>query len=152
MTALDIFKECARMDARIARTQERIDRRKALATGCTARPLSPDGGSFGSGDASARMLDYMADIQGLEEDKQYQISTRDAYRGCCLYLADLLEPTLAGVALRTYLEHKATGVIAGEISYSQATVRRYKKLADEALSRIEIMYWDRCHVPLYTLH
>ena len=152
MTALDIFRECARLDGKIGRIEERIERRRALATGCTARPLSPDGGSIGGGDASVRMLDYMADIQALEEDRQRQIAERATYRGCCLYLSDLLEPILAGVALRAYLEHKGTGAIAEEINYSPATVRRYRKQADEALANIEIMHWDKCHVPLYTLH
>lgn len=151
MTALDIFRECAAADGQIARTYERIERRKALATGCTTRPLSPDGGSFGSGDASVRMLNYLADLQALEEDVARQEAAREACRACCLYLADLLSPTLASVALRTYLEHQGTKAIAEEIKYSEATVRRYKRQADEALARIEITHWDRRHVPMVAL-
>ena len=151
MTALDIFRECAATDARIERIRERIDRRRALASGCTARPLSPDGGSVGGGDASMRMINYVSEIQTLEEDYARQLTARESYRSCCLYLADLLSDCLASVALRTYLEHQGTKAIATAVHVSQATVRRYKRQADDELRKIEITYWDRSNVPIYTL-
>lgn len=152
MTGLDVFQECAAADTKIARTREKIERRRALASSCTTRPLSPAGGSSGSGDASMRMLNYVADIEALENDVRRQEAARDAYRGCCLYLAELLPDNLAGVALRYYLEHKGQKVIAAEMDYSQAHIKRLKRNADEELRRIEIIAWDRQHVPLYALH
>lgn len=149
MTALDIFCECAAADKKIERLRERIERRKALASGCTARPLSPDGGSSGGSDASMRMLDYVAQIQGLEADIQRLAASREVCRSCCFYLADLLSDIAADVALSVYLEHKSINAIADAKGCSITTVKRYKRNADFELGRIEILHWDRQHVPLY---
>lgn len=151
MNALDIFRGCAALDEEIDSTRENIERRRALASGCTARPLSPDGGSSGSGDASMRMLDYMSEVEKLEAKIEEKKALRESYRSCCFYLAELLVPTLAKVVLRHYLEHKSIRQIANEIQYSYATVKRYKRQADDNLSLIEILYWDRVHVPMILL-
>lgn len=41
--------------------------------------------------------------------------------------------------------------IANEIQYSYATVKRYKRQAEDNLSLIEILYWDKVHVPMILL-
>lgn len=148
MTALEIYRECESLDRKITRIQERIERRRALATSCTARPLSADGGSSGPRDASGKMLDYVADIEALESEQRKQAAAREITRACCVYLGDLLPDNLAGVALRHYLEHKSYRVIADEMGYSMAHIKRLKGSADEALAGIEITYWDREHVPV----
>lgn len=151
MTALDIFRGCAALDEEIDSTLENIERRRALASGCTARPLSPDGGSSGSGDASMRMLDYMEEIEKLEAEVDEKKALRERYRSCCFYLAELLSPTLAKVALRFYLERKTIKRVANELKYSYATIKRYKRQAEDNLRLIEILYWDKVHVPMILL-
>lgn len=151
MTALDIFQGCATLDEEIDSIRENIERRRALASGCTVRPLSPDGGGSGSRDASMRMLDYMAEVEKLEAKIEDKKALRESTRSCCFYLSGLLSPTLAKVALRFYLERKSIRKIANEIQYSYATVKRYKKQAEDNLSLIEILYWDRVHVPMILL-
>lgn len=147
MTALDIFRECYGLDGKIAKVQERIERRRALATGCTARPMTNDGGSMGASDASMRMLSYVADIEALEAEAQRQAAARESYRACCLYLADMIPDVPAGVALRHYVEHKTLSAIAKDMGYSLAHVKRMKRQADDDLVRIVITSWDRVHVP-----
>lgn len=151
MTALDVFQTCAEMDGRIERIGEKIERRRVLATGLTPKPLSADGGGFGGGDASMRMLDYVAEVETLEREQRDATAKRERYRGCCLYLADLLDEHLSRVALRWYLEHKGIKAIAEELHYSQATIKRYRRQADEQLKHIEITYWDGEHVPIFAL-
>lgn len=151
MTALDIFRGCAALDEEIDSIRENIERRRALASGCTVRPLSPDGGSSGSRDASMRMLDYMAEVEKLEAKIEDKKALRESYRSCCFYLAELLVPTLAKVMLRFYLERKNIKRIAAEMKYSIATIKRYKRQAEDNLSLIEILYWDRVHVPMILL-
>ena len=148
MTALDIFRECGALDKKIDRIQERIERRRALMTGCTARPMTGDGGSMGSSDASMRMLNYVSDIEALQADAREQEAARDACRASCLYLADMIPDIPAGVALRHYVEHKSMTVIATEMGYSLTHVKRLKRAADDDLSGIVITYWDHVNLPV----
>ena len=148
MTAKDIFRDCSQMNDRINRIEERIERRRALASGCTARPLSADGGSSGSGDASAKMINYVAEITELEAEAGRLRAEREYIRTGCFYLADMLPGLEAGVVLRYYLEGKGIKAIAEEISYSQSQVRRLKGSGDEMLERITVLMWDRVHVPI----
>lgn len=152
MTALDIYRDCSAIDERIERVREKIERRRALASGCTARPLSPDGGGHGGGDASMRLLEQLADIQTMEAELAELEGQREQLRSCCLYLSDMMARALASVALQYYLEHKGYQAIAEDSHYGLTTVKRYKRYADEALRSIEIIHWDGRHTPMVSIH
>ena len=106
MTALDVFRRYAAADKEIEQLEEQIERREALATGSTARPLSPDSGSRGSGDASMRLLDYVANKEELQAKLDARRQLKEADRACCIYLAETLLPQLAGIMIRVYIEGK----------------------------------------------
>lgn len=148
MTALDVFRRCAAADEEIERIRERIERREALATGATARPLSPDGGGHGSGDASMRLLDYVGDVEQLREKLAKRTRQRDMDRACCVYLAEVMPAELGRVMLRLYMDGMRLDAIGAQEHCSLSTVKRLKRRAEALSARIDITWWDGVHVPI----
>lgn len=148
MTALDVFRRCAAADREIDQIREKIERREALMTGRTARPLSPDGGGRGSGDASMRLVDYVANIEELRAKLEAREKQKASDVMCCLYLADSLEPRFSEVMKKAYLDHKGLKLIGEEMRYSVSQVKRLKAQAEDMCRSMEITYWDGVHVPL----
>lgn len=148
MTALDVFRRYAAADKEIEQLEEQIERREALATGSTARPLSPDSGSRGSGDASMRLLDYVANKEELQAKLDTRRQLKEADRACCIYLAETLLPQLAGIMIRVYIEGKGLKQTGAELGYSASQLKRLKRQAETLCQSIEITYWDGNHVPL----
>lgn len=148
MTAKDIFRECADATARIARIEEKIERRRAVASGCTTRPLSPTGGGSGSSDPSMKMIDYVAEIAELEADAEALRAELEYIRNSCFYLADMIPDLESSVLLRHYLEGQGIKRIAEEMHYSQSQIRRLKAAGEEMLEGMRVLAWDRVHVPI----
>lgn len=151
MTAMDVFERYAAAEAELMEIQEKIDRRHALATGTTARPLSHDGGSRGSGDASVRLLDYMGNIEDLEKQKADRERMRDNDRACCMYLAEMLPPMMASIMTRRFLEGKSQRTCAEETGYSVTSIRRLQRHAEGILREIVLIQWDGNHIPIVAI-
>lgn len=151
MTALDVFKRYAAATAELRRIQEMIDRREAMATGATARPLTNDGGSRGSGDASMRLLDYCANRDELEDRKRQRIAMRDSDMACCVYLAEVLPPEMGSIMTRRYLEGKRQCDCADAMHYSLSTIRRLQRNAEDMCRRIILTQWDGNHIPVIAI-
>lgn len=136
------------MENRIERAREKIERRRALASSCTTRPLSAAGGGSSGGDASMKLINYVAQIEELEGELARLTAERELIRSSCFYLADMLPEKLASVALRYYLEGATIKEISGAMHYSQTQIRRWKESAEEALERLTVLAWDRTHLPI----
>lgn len=151
MTAMDVFVRYADNRKAVARLEEKIERRRALATGDGSPRLSPDGGSRGSGDASMRLLDYVANVDELLDERNKAQKQMDADRACCVYLAETLDDNYAGVMLRCWLEGMGLKQVADDMGYSVSSIKRIKRAAEELLARIEILYWDGVNVPVLSV-
>ena len=151
MTAMDIFRSYAGHGERIEDLEEMIRRREAVATGGTARPSSPDGGSRSSGDASMRLLDYVGNIEGLREELRTSRAALEEDKDCALYLTEMLPEPLGGVMARTYLEGKSAREVAEEMGYSVSHVKRLRREAERLCQGVRILSWDRKHVPVIAM-
>lgn len=150
MTALDVFRRCAAADREIEGLKEKIERREALATGRTARPLSPDGGGRGSGDASMRLVDYVANIEELRAKLVAREAQKKSDMACAIYLAEGMPPSppYGRILISAYVDRMSLKAIAEEMNYSQTQARRLKQQAEEMAANLVITYWDGNHVPL----
>ncbi len=149
MTALEVFERFQAADAELSDIQEKIDRRQALATGTTGRPLSQNSGSSGgSGDASIRLLDYMSSVEDLERQLDARKAMKENDLACCVYLMEMLPPNLAGVMSRRYLECKSQRTCAEELGYSVTTIRRMQREAEGICQQIQLTWWDGKHIPV----
>lgn len=148
MTALDVFRRYADADRVIEGLKEKIERREVMATGCTARPLSADGGGRGSGDASMRLANYVGDVEELrnqlgEKERQKKMDLQ-----CCFFLAEGMSQILGKIMLLRYVENMTIEKISSEIHYSLSQTKRFKRDAEDLSKRTEIVYWDGKNVPL----
>lgn len=148
MTAMDIFKEYGRQARTVEGIRERILRREAIATGTTARPLSPDGGGHGGGDASMRLAEYVGNIEGLREQLREAEARLENLNACCVYLAELLPKDAGDYLLRRFVGHKSMKAIAEETGCSVSTVKRQRDDSERAAYGIMIVSWDGIHLPI----
>lgn len=149
MTALEVFERVFAADSDIMDIQGKIDRRYALVTGTTARPLSQNtGSSGGSGDASMRLLDYMGNVEDLEAKLNDRKVMKENDLACCVYLLEMLPANLAGVMSRRYLEGKSQRTCADELGYSVTSIRRMQKEAEGICRQITLTWWDGKHIPV----
>jgi len=149
VTALEVFERFQAADAELLDIQEKIDRRRALATGTTARPLSQNSGSSGgSGDASVRLLDYMGTVEDLERQLEARKVMKENDLACCVYLLETLPANLAGVMSRRYLESKSQRTCGEELGYSVTTIRRMQREAEGICRQIQFTWWDGKHIPV----
>lgn len=147
MTAMDVFADYRRRGERIRTLEERIRRREATAeVKSSARSL--EDGSRGGTDGGNRMLDYVGNIEALREELRACRSAREEDRLCALYLADMMPEAMGGVMTRAYLEEKAIRDIAREMCYSESHIKRLKREATAMCEQMQLMYWDRVHVPV----
>ncbi len=147
MTALEVFERCARADNDIARIEEKIERRRALAMGCTAKPADSQGGG-GSKDASMKLVDYMADLEALEDELQKRKNRKAMDIGCAVYLAEQLPDTMGSIMVRCFLCGQVLRDVAGDLGYSMSHIKRMKREAEQACRNIRITWWDGEHVPV----
>ena len=148
MTALDVFKRCESAKREIEALEEKIERRRAMAEGSGSVQPSADGGSRGSRDASMRLLDYVANLTELETRLTRRRQTLQEDTACCIYLAEQMEERYGRVMTRIYLEHKGLRACASEMGYSLSQMKRIRKAAEDLCQRMEILVWDRKHVPI----
>ena len=148
MTALDIFREYGRAAKAAEAIGEKILRREAMATGATARPLSPDGGGRGSGDASMRLVEYVGNIEDLRAQLRDAERRRENLAACCVYLAELLPTASGDYLLRRYVQRKSMGMIAREMGCSESTVKRIREEAERQAAGVVILRWDGEHLPI----
>ena len=151
MTAYEIYARCASAQGDIARIKEKLERRRALATGCTAKPMTQDGGSHGGGDASMRLLDYMADVEQIETELREREKLQEQDRVCCVYIADFLPPVLASIMTHVYLESRPMREVADLIGYSVSHTKRLRREAETLCRKVIITWWDGIHVPVLTM-
>lgn len=152
MTAMEFIQHYEAVGEELMDVEEKIERRHALAKRTTARPLSLNKGSgTGSGDGSMRILEYMINVDDLEQKKEECEIKYANYRACCLYLAEMLPPALAGIITRRYLEMKSQQTCAEEMAYSITSIRRLQRQAEEILRDIVIVQWDGVHVPIVAI-
>lgn len=149
MNALDVFERVQAADTELMDIQDKIERRRALATRSTARPTYRNpGGGGGSGDASVRLLDYMSNVEDLEQKYIARQRMKENDLACCVYLLEILPPNLAGVMSRRYLEGKSQKVCGDELGYSVTTIRRLQREAEEICRNIQLTWWDGNHIPV----
>ena len=148
MTALDVFKRYKDADREIEGLEERIERRRALAEGNGSPKLDANGGGRGSRDASMRLLDYVGDLTELETKLARRKQLKGEDRLCCLYLAEQLEERYGKAMLLTYVEGMGLKETATRMGYSLSQVKRIRQTAEDMCRKIEILVWDREHVPL----
>jgi len=149
VTALEVFERFQAADDALSEIQDKIDRRRALATGTTARPLSQNAGSSGgSGDASMRLLDYMGTVEELQQQLEDRKAMKENDLACCVYLLEMLPANLAGVMSRRYLEGKSQRTCGEELGYSVTTIRRMQQEAEGICRQIQLTWWDGEHIPV----
>lgn len=151
MTALDVFRRCGNAEKEIAALEEKIERRRAMAEGNGSVQPNADGGSRGSRDASMRLLDYVANIAELEAKLERRRQAELEDKACCVYLAEQLEDRFGRAMLAVYVEHKGTKAAATEMGYSLSQFKRIRQGAEDICRRMDILIWDRKHVPLVSL-
>lgn len=151
VTGLDVFQRYAAAEAEIRAIDEKIERRRALISGATARPLSPDGGSRGGGDASMRLLDYMANMEEMETERAQRVRMRENDRACCVYLAEMLPRLEAEMAMMRYLDGKTLKSCAKALNYSETTARRILQDLNAMLRCIYLTFWDGEHIPVVAI-
>ena len=150
MNALDVFRAYAQDGERMAELEEKIRRREAVAAGGT-RPVAQDGGGRSSRDASMRLLDYVDNVEQLRTDLERVRGAREADRACALYLTEMLPDPLGDVLSRVHLEGRSVKEAAKDMGYSTSHVRRLLKEAETMCRAIQIISWDRKHVPVLAM-
>lgn len=151
MTALDIFIRAKAAPGEIRMLEEKIERRRALQTSCTSKPLSGDAGGRSSDDASMRLLDYMSDIEDMEHALKARKRQSDADRACCVYLAEMMPDPYGGILTRIYLDGLTQRGCAESLHYSATHIRRMIPEAESFARRMTILLWDGEHAPVFFL-
>lgn len=151
MTAMDVFHDFLTHSARIEELEEMIRRRESAAIGGGARPLTTDGGSRSGGDASMRLLDYVGRVEELNEELRAIRQACEEEKNCALYLTELLPGAMGGVMARICLEGKTHRQVSEELHYSVSHVKRLRREAEKLCRDIQIISWDRWHVPVVAL-
>ena len=151
MTAMDVFRSYVARGERIEALEEKIRRRAAVMTGGTSRPSAAEGGGRGGGDASMRLLDYVGNIEALRAELRSAQTAREEEKACALYLTEMIPVALGDVMARVYLEGREYGDIAEELGYSVSHVKRLRRDAERLCRDIQIISWDRKHVPVLTV-
>lgn len=149
MTALEVFERFFVADDELKDIEEKIERRDALVTRVTARPLSLNSGSGGGGgDASMRLLDYMGNAEDLQRQLKARKQMKENDLACCVYLLEMLPADLAAVMSRRYLEGKSQRTCGVELGYSITTIRRMQREAEGICKQITLTWWDGNHIPV----
>ena len=148
MTALDIFREYDRAAKAAEAIEEKIQRREAMATGATAKPLTADGGSRGGGDASMRLAEYVGNIEDLREQLRAAKARLDDLKACCVYLAEQLPAASGDYLLRRYVGRLTLRACAKALNCSETQARRIREEAERAASALVVLAWDGKHVPV----
>lgn len=151
MNGLDVFLQLDKIDDEIERLTERITRRRALAEGCTSRPLTPDGGGKPSTDASMKLVDYVADIEKLEAKLRDAQTRRDNYAACCVYLAECIPDNLGTVMIDRYVLRYTYSKCGEVMGYSLTHIRRLLAEAENLCKRMELTMWDGIHIPVIAI-
>lgn len=149
MTAMDVFEDYARRGSRIRALEERIRRWEAAAEASPTRQLGE--GGRGSVDSGTRMLDYVGKIWELREELAASRKAREEDRICALYLAEMMPEALGGVMTRAFLEGMTAREIARDLGYSESHIKRLKREGREFCAKMQVLYWDRVHVPAVSL-
>lgn len=148
MNALDIYKMAHEQKRKLASMGEALERRRAIAEGCTSKPLSADGGGFGSGDKSVKLLDFVSDVEEMEKSISEAQSKYSATLSCCVYMSGRLNARNADILERYYLAGKTIRAIAGEMAYSQGYVKQMKAAAEDEARALIVIEWDGKHTPV----
>lgn len=150
MTALDVFMGYGGREKRIEDLEERIRRREAVATGGGVRAPDADGGRSGE-DASMRLLDYVGNVEQLRAELQAARKERDEDKACAIYLTEMLPETMGKLMSRVYLEKQPLKTAAKAMGYSATHARRLLKEAEDICKGMQIVSWDRVHVPVLAI-
>ena len=95
-----------------------------------------------------RLLDYMSNVEDLEQKYSARQRMKENDLACCVYLLEILPPNLAGVMSRRYLEGKSQTICGEELGYSVTTIRRLQREAEEICRKIQLTWWDGNHIPV----
>lgn len=151
MNGLDVYERYKAAEKQIKRKEEQIARRRALAEGCTSRPLSPDGGIRGSSDASMRLVDFMADVEKVQAEIDEIRAQRVRDKACCLYLAEMLPDNYGELLIRRYINGDSVQECAAGMAYSVTHTRRLLREAEGMCRCIELVAWDGSHIPIVAI-
>lgn len=151
MTALDVFKRFADGRKKLSRIEEKIERRRALQISCTSKPMEADSGSHGSGDASMRLLDYVADVDELLDERDAIRHEMETDRACCIYLAECMPDVIGKIMIEIYIGGATMKACADAIGYSVSHMRRLRTEAEDFAGKTVLTYWDGNHIPIIKL-
>lgn len=129
---MEILRRCRKAVEEIERIQTRIIQRRAAADGMG----SAMGGTVGHSAPSDRVGRIAAEIADLENLKAQREQEMDAETASACRLMDFVPDKESKVLYAYWIEQKSTGMIAEELHYTQAYVRRVKRGGEMLLGMI----------------
>ena len=98
-----------------------------------------------------RLVDYMADLERLEQDLTQLVEQKERDKACCLYLAEGMPEHLGKAMLLRYIDGLPVKLCAEQMNYSVQHYRRLLHDAEEFSRRMELTVWDGNHIPIIAI-
>lgn len=132
MDGITILRRCRRYIDDIESLNERIERRRALASRMTAS-YEQTGGGHGSGETD-RMGAFVADLEQMEVQRARRDKRYDAERVAAIELLELLGVNEARAIELYYIECRTMDGVAAAMGFTVQHVRRLRKTGEGKIS------------------
>lgn len=132
MDGITILRRCRRYFEEVEGLNERIERRRALASRMTASYGSTGGGHGGA--ETDRMSAFVADLEMMEAQLKHREARYDAERMAAVELLDMCDTREANAMELYYIECRTMDGVAAVMGFTVQHARRLRKAAEAAIN------------------